>query len=59
VPSPSASRGSTSHAANNVQQREKLLAREEPVGTMPMKNGEIMAAIAMAPYALPICVSVK
>ena len=27
--------------------------------TMPMKNGLTIAAIAIAPYALPICVSVK
>ncbi len=27
--------------------------------TMPMKNGDAIAAIAVAPYALPICASVK
>ena len=26
---------------------------------MPMKNGDTIAAIAMAPYALPTCVSEK
>ena len=27
--------------------------------TMPMKNGDTIAAIAIAPYAAPICGSVK